>query len=98
MLRAHSPIGVEVQLSNQLECVYGPNVEITTHVRQLSVSPGSAWLGMLGGYHTPSLYINESISDQERVASHLYNFLVGQVTGIPPLGDAGNQVYVSLFI
>ena len=65
---------------------------------QLSVSPGSAWLGMLGGYHRPSLYIDESIGDQERVASNLYNFLIGQVAAIPLFGDAGNQGYVSLFI
>ena len=98
MLGSGFPSGVEVELLNQFECVDAVHVEITAHVRQMSVGPDPAWLGPLGGYNTPLLYIGESIGDEKRVASNLLDLYISQVTGVPLLGNAGDQFHDQRFI
>ena len=68
---------VEIEFLNQCESIYAGHVEITAHVRQLSVGPGPVRFGMLGGYYRSILSINERIGDKKRVSSYRYNFLIG---------------------
>ena len=72
MLRQPSPTGAEIEFLDQCESVNAAHVEAIAHVRQLAVGPASLWTGMLGGYNRSILFIHESISDQERVASYFY--------------------------
>ena len=87
MLRPPSPASAEIEFLNQCESVYAAHVEIIAHVRQLAVGPSSAWSGMLGGYNTSLLCINESIGDKKRIAPDLFYFPIGQVISIPLLGN-----------
>jgi len=77
MLRQPSPTGAEIEFLNQCESVNAVHAEVIADVRQLAVGPASLWTGMFGGYYRSIFYINESIGDQERVASNLFYFLIG---------------------
>ena len=53
---------------------------------------------MLGCYNGSILAIHKGVGDKKRVATHLFNLQIGQVVGIPLLGDTANQLNDGLFI
>ena len=73
-------------------------MEILTNVRHVAVCPSPAWSRPLVRYHTPLRSVGESIGDEERVTSNLFNFVLGQIVSVPLSSYVIHQLNLDLLI